>query len=86
MTGAKTIHGNLERLKKLLQADEIDAAKVKDLMVKLGEETVRMAGKADDKHADKIKSLGEAIGSRGGVRQGRDKKEPAKDEKKDAKK
>ena len=61
VTGAKTIHGNLERLKKLLQADEIDTTKVKDLMVKLGEETVRIAGKADDKHADKIKSLGEAI-------------------------
>ena len=62
VSGAKTIHGNLERLRKALQADEIDGAKVKDLMVKLGEETVRIAGKADDKHADKIKALGEAIG------------------------
>ena len=61
VSGAKTIHGNLERLKKLLQADEIDSAKVKDLMVKLGEETVRIAGKADDKSAEKIKALGEAL-------------------------
>ncbi len=62
VSGAKTIHGNLERLKKLLQADEIDGAKVKDLMVKLGEETVRLAGKADGKNAEKIKALGEAVG------------------------
>ena len=61
VSGAKTIHGNLERLRKLLQADEIDGAKVKDLMIKLGEETVRLASKADDKHADKIKALGEAV-------------------------
>ena len=61
VSGAKTIHGNLERLKKLLQADEIDGAKVKELMHKLGEETVRLAGKADEKHADKIKALGEAL-------------------------
>ena len=61
VSGAKTIHGNLERLKKLLQADTIDGTKVKELMLKLGEETVRLAGKADDKHADKIKALGEAV-------------------------
>ena len=61
VSGAKTIHGNLERLKKLLQADEIDGTKVKDLMVKLGEETVRLAGKADSKNAEKIKALGEAV-------------------------
>ena len=61
VAGAKTIHGNLERLKKLLQADEIDGAKVKDLVVKLGEETVRLAGKADDKSSEKIKALGEAL-------------------------
>ncbi len=61
VSGAKTIHGNLERLRKLLQADEIDGAKVKDLMAKLGEETVRIAGKADGKSAEKIKALGEAV-------------------------
>ena len=77
VAGAKTIHGNLERLKKLLQADAIDTSKVKDLMVKLGEETVRIAGKADDKHADKIKALGEAIGHAA---------ESAKEERQDAKK
>ncbi len=59
--GAKTIHGNLGKLKKLLQADEIDGAKVKELMLKLGDETVRIAGKTDSKNAEKIKALGEAI-------------------------
>ena len=61
VTGVKTIHGNLEKLKKLLQAEKIDGTKVKELMVKLGEETVRVAGKADDKQASKIKALGEAV-------------------------
>ena len=60
-SGAKTIHGNLGKLKKLLQADEIDGGKVKELMLKLGEETVRIADKADSKNADKIKTLGEAL-------------------------
>ena len=61
VTGAKTIHGNLEKLKKLLQADEIEGSKVKDLMLKLADETVRLAGKADDKKGEKIKALGETI-------------------------
>ena len=59
--GVKAIHGNLEKLKKLLQADEIDGAKVKDLMLKLGKETVTIAGKSDSKNAEKIKELGEAL-------------------------
>ena len=60
-TGVKTIHGNLEKLKKLLQADEIDGAKVKDLVLKLGKETVSIAGKTDSKDAGKIKELGEML-------------------------
>ena len=61
VSGVKTIHGNLEKLKKLLQAEEIDGKKVKELMAKLGEETVRVASKADDKKSEKIKALGEAL-------------------------
>lgn len=59
--GVKTILHDLEALKKLIHANPIDGAKVKTLIAKLGKETVTIAGKADSKNADKIKSLGEAL-------------------------
>ncbi len=60
-SGVKTILHDLERLKKHLQEDEIDGGAVKKLVAKLGRETVTIAGKADSKNAEKIKSLGEAL-------------------------
>ncbi len=60
-SGVKTILSDLERLKKHLQEDEIDSGAVKKLVAKLGRETVTIAGKADSKNAEKIKSLGEAL-------------------------
>ncbi len=62
-SGVKTILNDLERLKKHLQADEIDTGAVKKLVAKLGRETVNIAGKADSKNAEKIKSLGDALES-----------------------
>ncbi len=62
-SGVKTILNDLERLKKHLQDDEIDTGAVKKLVAKLGRETVTIAGKADSKNAEKIKSLGEALES-----------------------
>ncbi len=62
-TGTKTIIHDLERLKKLIQAEEIDGDAVKTLMAKLGKETVTLAGKAESKNADKVKQLGEALSS-----------------------
>ena len=59
--GVKTIVKDLQSLKKLLQADAIDGDKVKNLVLKLGKETVTIAGKSDSKNAEKIKSLGEAL-------------------------
>jgi hypothetical protein len=59
--GAKGIVRDLERLKKLLQADEIDGEAVKELVAKLGKETVTLAGKADTRNAEKAKQLGEAL-------------------------
>ncbi len=59
--GAKTIVKDLENLKKHLQAKEINGGQVKALMVKLGKETVTIAGKSDGKNAEKIKELGEAL-------------------------
>ena len=61
--GAKTIVRDLERLKKLIQAEEIDGEAVKTLVGKLGKETVTLAGKADSKNAEKVKQLGEALAS-----------------------
>ena len=59
--GAKTIIKDLENLKKHLHAKEINGGQVKALMVKLGKETVTIAGKSDSKNAEKIKELGEAL-------------------------
>jgi hypothetical protein len=61
--GAKTIIRDLEKLKTLIQADEIDGDAVKGLVGKLGKETVTLAGKADSKNAEKVKQLGEALSS-----------------------
>ena len=61
VTGVKTLHGDLDKLKKLLQADEIDGGKVKALLLKLGKETVTIAGRSDSKDAERIKELGEAL-------------------------
>ena len=59
--GVKTIVRDLEKLKKHLQADEINGSQVKEIVLKLGKETVTIAGKSDGKNAEKIKALGEAL-------------------------
>jgi hypothetical protein len=59
--GAKGIIRDLERLKKLIQSDEIDGEAVKKVVAKLGQETVAMAGRAEGAKAEKIKDLGEAL-------------------------
>ncbi|MGX9962892.1 hypothetical protein ACVFYP_06185 [Roseomonas sp. F4] len=59
--GAKGIIRDLERLKKLIQADEIDGDAVKKVVAKLGQETVTMAGRAEGAKADQVKQLGEAL-------------------------
>jgi len=60
-SGTKTIIKDLENLKKHLQADKIDGEQVKKIVLKLGHETVAIAGKSDSKHAEKIKALGETL-------------------------
>lgn len=58
---AKTIVKDLENLKKHLQADKLNGEQIKKLVLKLGKETVTIAGKSESKNAEKIKSLGEAL-------------------------
>ena len=58
---AKAIVKDLENLKKHLEAEKINGEQVKKLVLKLGKETVSIAGKSDSKNAEKIKALGEAL-------------------------
>ena len=59
--GVKTIVHDLENLKKHLHADKLDGEAIRKLVVKLGKETVTIAGKADSKNSEKVKALGEAL-------------------------
>ena len=60
--GAKTIHGNLGKLKGLLQADAPDAGAIGALLRTLGEETARVASHAEGKDGEKITHLAELLG------------------------
>ena len=58
--GAKTIHENLGKLKRQLEADSPDAKAIAELLKTLGEETVRAAGQ-DKEGNESIQRLGEAL-------------------------
>lgn len=63
--GAKGLAGDLEKLEKLLTADESDGEKIQALLEKLGEATAKAAERADDeKIADKVRSLAQAMGAK----------------------
>ncbi len=59
--GAKTIHEDLGRLRKHLEGDDLDGAKIGDLLVKLGESTSRVAGHEEQKGIEKVDQLGKAL-------------------------
>lgn len=61
--GVKAIVKDLESLKKQLHAEEINGESVRKLVIKLGKETVAIAGKTEGKSGEKIKALGEALTS-----------------------
>lgn len=64
-TGAKGLASELERLEKLLGADEPDVARLKPLLETIGEHTAKAAGRADDpKVAEKVRKLAEAMGAK----------------------
>jgi hypothetical protein len=64
-TGSKGLASELERLEKLLQADEPDVAKLQPLLEKIGQDTAKAADRADDpKIADKVRKLAEAMGAK----------------------
>ncbi len=65
-TGAKGIHGDLERLKKELEKDEPKPEAIQKLVGKLGAATTKSADKAeDDKVAEQLRTLGEGLSKSG---------------------
>lgn len=62
VSGAKGLHGDLDKLAKELEKDEPDTAKIQKLLGKIGPATVKLADKCEDeKVAEKVRSLGEAL-------------------------
>ncbi len=59
--GVKKVVQDLGKLKKLLHSKEIDGAKVKELVAKLGKDTVAVAGSEQNANAKHIRELGEAL-------------------------
>lgn len=59
--GVKRVVTDLGKLKKLLQADELDGDAIKNLVHKLGKETTAVAGDEKTAGAGHIKDLGEAL-------------------------
>ena len=58
---AKTIIKDLESLKQHLTAEKMSEGQIQKLVVKLGKETIAVAGKSDGQGAEKLKALGEAL-------------------------
>jgi hypothetical protein len=64
-TGSKGLASELERLEKLLSAEEPDGEKLKALLEKIGQDTAKAADRADDpKVAEKVRKLAEAMGAK----------------------
>ena len=59
--GAKKLTTDLNKLKALLQEEELDDTKIKALMQKLGKETTALASHAKAGEAEHIKELGSAL-------------------------
>lgn len=63
--GAKIIHENLGKLKKHLEADELDGPAIGELLRTLGEETGRTASHVEGAQAEKIQRLADLLGQSG---------------------
>ena len=59
--GVKKVVQDLGKLKKLLHGKELDGAKIKELIAKLGKDTVAVAGSEQNANAKHIRDLGEAL-------------------------
>jgi hypothetical protein len=61
VTGAKTVHADLGRLRRALEAEPINGEAVTQLLGKLAAATVRMADRVEGKRANDVRALGEAL-------------------------
>jgi hypothetical protein len=59
--GVKKVVADLGKLKKLLHAPELDGEAIKNLLHKLGKDTVAVAGDSETATSGHIKELGEAL-------------------------
>ena len=59
--GVKAVVTDLGKLKKLLQASELDGTAIKNLLHKMGKDTVKVAGEDTTASATKIKELGQIL-------------------------
>ncbi len=59
--GVKRVTTDLGKLKKLLQAPQLDGEAIKAILHKLGKETIAVAGNEDTANAKHIKELGSAL-------------------------
>ena len=59
--GVKAVVTDLGKLKKLLQADELDGKAITTLLHKLGKDTVKVASDGENPNSKHIKELGEAL-------------------------
>jgi len=59
--GVKAVVTDLGKLKKLLQAGELDGTAIKNLVHKLGKDTTAVAGDETAGSSSKIKELGDAL-------------------------
>lgn len=63
LAGAKGLHGELVHLERELGSNAPDEQRIKALLGKISEATVKLANKCDDeKVAAKVRSLGDALG------------------------
>ena len=63
LAGAKGLHGELVHLERELSSDAPDEKRIKTLLGKVGQATVKLADKCDDeKVAVKVRALGDALG------------------------
>jgi acetyl-CoA carboxylase alpha subunit len=61
--GVKKVVQDLGKLKKLLNAGELDGEAIKKLVQQLGKDTVAVAGDEKSANAQHIRELGEALGA-----------------------
>ena len=62
LAGAKGLHGDMVQLERELSAGSPNAERIRRLLGKIGPATTKLAGKCEDeKTAEKVRSLGEAL-------------------------